>query len=94
MAVVTSCPPSDFLSAQFGDVVAIKRESPFGIESPGSWWVGYVIHIVRGARDPFVNSLFQVVDVDTGNIEVINADLVIGVISHGNDLRKGAEVQH
>ena len=44
------------------------------------WWMGQVIFCEGGARDPKVNSLFQVADVDTGVIRWINADEVSSVI--------------
>ena len=44
------------------------------------WWMGQVIFCEGGARDPKVNSLFQVADVDTGVIRWINADEVSNVI--------------
>ena len=44
------------------------------------WWMGQVIFCEGGARDPKVNSLFQVADVDTGVIRWINADEVNEVL--------------
>ena len=44
------------------------------------WWMGQVIFCEGGARDPKVNSLFQVADVDTGVVRWINADEVSNVI--------------
>ena len=37
-----------------------------------------------GARDPKVNSLFQIADVDNGTVRWVNADLVSHVV-HGLD---------
>ena len=42
--------------------------------------MGQVIFCEGGARDPQVNSLFQVADVDTGIIRWINADEVTDVM--------------
>ncbi|MGB1416358.1 MAG: DUF3104 domain-containing protein [Synechococcus sp.] len=44
------------------------------------WWMGDVITIDGGARDPKVPTLFQIVDVDTGRVRWINADLVTHVV--------------
>ena len=41
--------------------------------SEGDWWMAQVIFCEGGARDPKVNSLFQVADVNTGIIRWINA---------------------
>ena len=43
--------------------------------SKGDWWMAQVIFCEGGARDPKVNSLFQVADVNTGIIRWINADV-------------------
>ena len=42
--------------------------------------MGQVIFCEGGARDPKVNSLFQVADVDSGVIRWINADEVSQVL--------------
>ena len=44
------------------------------------WWMADVIYVDGGARDPKVNSLFQVPDVDTGVVRWINADEVNEVL--------------
>ena len=44
------------------------------------WWMGQVIFCEGGARHPWLLSLVQVADVDTGVIKWINADLVSDVI--------------
>ena len=74
----------DFLLVMPGDIVVVQ-EGAQSIEADGvDWWVGYVIHAVGGARDPRVNSLFQVVCVDTGMIRTVNADLVKGTLRPKN----------
>ena len=65
-----------FLSVESGDVVVIADQSTVHSKSHPSWWLGRVIHVVGGARNPKVKSLFQVACVDTGIIKVINADTV------------------
>ena len=71
---------SDFLAVELGDVVAIEELVSTGSRS---WWIGYVIHIGTGARNSKANSLFQVVDIDTGLIKTINADLVSQILRKG-----------
>ena len=69
--------------------LVVKLEAPFMHIRPGhfvivggehvdqgDWWMGQVIFFEGGARDPKVNSLFQVADVDSGVIRWINADEV------------------
>ncbi len=72
--------PSDFLSVQLGDLVVVTEDVSNIDEELIGWWLGHVIHIYGGARDPLQNSLFQVVDVDTGLIKTINADLVKAIL--------------
>ena len=40
----------------------------------GDWWMGWIIHVDVGARDPRVPTLFQVADCDTGHVRWISAD--------------------
>ena len=73
--------------------LAVKGEAPFLHVRPGhfvivggdhldqgDWWMGQVIWCEGGARDPRVNSLFQIADVDSGEIHWVNADLVSHVL--------------
>ena len=64
-----------------GDLVIVKDENKFSCED---WWLGHVIHATCGARNPDLNSLFQVADIDTGFIRMINADLVKGILRPRN----------
>ena len=65
-----------FLKARAGDFVIVQE--------PGScnqdWWLGQVVFCEGGARDPSVNSLFQVADVDNGAIRWVNADCVSDIL--------------
>ena len=70
----------DFLLAKPGDIVVIDEVFPAVGVGQSGWWVGHVIHVIGGARDPCVNTLFQVACVDTGMIRTINADLVKGIL--------------
>tara|TARA_Y100001968_G_C19059676_1_gene573164 strand:- start:28 stop:273 length:246 start_codon:yes stop_codon:yes gene_type:complete len=72
----------NFLDVSLGDLVVVEEDQPFFQGEIPHWWLGYVIHIQCGARDPGVNSLFQVVNVDTGSIRTINADLVTKILKH------------
>ena len=40
------------------------------------WWMGQILWVDGGARDPKVPTLLQISDVDTGVIRWINADQV------------------
>ena len=44
------------------------------------WWMGDVIWMEGGARDPRVPTLFQIACVDTGAIRWVNADLVSHIV--------------
>ena len=44
------------------------------------WWMGQVIHCGGAARDPKIHNLFQIVDVDSGVIRWVNADLVTNIL--------------
>ena len=80
MQVASSDSSPDFLRAEPGDIVVVEEASVFHDKWKSGWWLAHVIHVIGGARDPSVNSLFQVVDVDTGIVKTINADLVKGIL--------------
>ena len=61
-----------FLHVRPGHFVIVGGEET----AKGDWWMGQVIFCEGGARDPKVNSLFQVADVDSGVIRLINACLL------------------
>ena len=65
-----------FLDVRCGDFVAISTAN----QSPINWWIGKVLNRVGNSIDSDVNTLFQVVDIDTGVVKIINADFVIGII--------------
>ncbi len=75
-----SSPAPEFLCVKPGDFVVIGETSKTGRMCYADCWVAQVIYFVGGARHPKANSLFQVVDIDTGIVKTINADLVIAVL--------------
>ncbi len=68
------CPA--FLSVKCGNFVVISASS----DLKADWWVGYVVHRVGNSVEPMVNTLFQVIDIDTGRVVTVNADVIRGVI--------------
>ena len=68
----------EFLFVEPGDHVVIKNENPTGNTQNGrqEYWIGQVINCIGGARNPNSWTLFQVADVDNGEIIIINADTV------------------
>ena len=68
----------EFLIVKPGDYVVIKD----GIDSDNiksglhDYWVGQVINCIGGARNPNSWTLFQVANIDNGEIIIINADTV------------------
>ena len=69
-----------FLSISVGDVVVVAKEASFPGLTYSQYWLGFVICVFCSARDPSVNSLFQIVDIATGFVKTVNADLVLGVL--------------
>ena len=80
MSVVVAGAAPDFLLAKPGDIVVVEESDSVVGGDKADWWIGLVIHVIGGARDPRVNSLFQLACVDTGMIRTINADLVKGIL--------------
>ncbi len=67
----------DFLSVKAGDYVAIKSQSKYASSSDiQDYWIGKVIYCIGGARNPYSWTLFQVINIDNGEVKIINADTV------------------
>ena len=77
---VQAVAPPLFLSVKPGMTVVVQEAAPVGQKGDGGWWMGDVIHVDGGARDPKVPTLFQIADVDSGEIRWVNADLVTHVV--------------
>ena len=69
-----------FLSAKSGDVVIVWDDPSLMGSKSTDWWMGQILWVDGGARDPKVPTLFQISDVDTGVIRWINADQVQQII--------------
>ena len=77
----------DFLSVKSGDYIAIKTEannSSSLSKEPESHWFGQVINCIGGARDPNAWTLFQVMNIDNGEIMIINADTIEMILKTSN----------
>ena len=68
----------EFLFVKPGDHVVIRNEKPPENTQNGrhEYWIGQVINCIGGARNPNSWTLFQVADIDNGEIIIINADTV------------------
>ena len=67
----------EFLFVRTGDYVAIKKENcENNNEKDKNYWGGQVIDCIGGARNPNSWTLFQVANIDNGEITIINADIV------------------
>ena len=74
-----ACPKVyEFLIVKPGDYVVIKEVMASDDTQNGhhDYWVGQVINCIGGARDPNSWTLFQVTNIDNGEIIIINADTV------------------
>ena len=77
----------DFLSVKSGDYIAIKGEEKNNSslsKTNNSYWFGQVIDCIGGARDPNAWTLFQVMNIDSGEIIIINADTVEMILKTSN----------
>ena len=64
------------LSAKSGDVVIIWDDPSELWGDSKAWWMGQILWVEGGERDPKVPTLFQVSDIDTGVIRWVSADQV------------------
>ena len=66
-----------FLSVKAGDYVLIENIIRCGEkERLKSDWIGQVLSCIGGARKPKSWTLFQVINIDNGEVSIINADNV------------------
>ena len=72
--------PPTFLSVKAGDWVIVEGEQQVAHKFNHQWWMGQVVFCEGGARDPRVNTMFQVSNVDDGCITWVNGDAVIHVV--------------
>ena len=68
----------EFLFVKPGDYVLIRDEMLLDNMQNGKYdyWIGQVINCIGGARDAHSWTLFQVANIDNGNITIVNADTV------------------
>ena len=77
----------EFLIVKPGDYVVIGD----GIASDDTqnghhnYWVGQVINCIGGARNPKSWTLFQVANIDKGEIIIINADTVERILKNAEN---------
>ena len=69
-----------FLDVRPGNFVIVRAPQEVGLVEADDWWMGQVLCREGGARDPSINSLFQVADVDDGAVRWVNADEVIHIL--------------
>ena len=68
----------EFLFVRPGDYIAIRKEENCENtkEKNKNYWIAQVIDWIGGARNPNSSTLFQVANIDNGEIIIINADIV------------------
>ena len=72
----------DFLYVKSGDYVAIANQKKLiDQRNQDTFWIGEVINCIGGARNPNSWTLFQVINIDTGEISIVNADTVKRIIN-------------
>ena len=78
---------SEFLLVRPGDYVVIKNYENYQDtkKKQHDYWIGYVINCIGGARNPNSWTLFQVANIDNGEIVIINADIVEKILKTSED---------
>ena len=77
----------EFLFVKPGDYVVIKNEDVFkdSKKEHNNYWIARVINCIGGARNPNSWTLFQVANIDNGEIMIINADIVEKILKNSED---------
>ena len=79
-----------FLSVKASDWVIIEGVQQVAQQFNDDWWMGQVIFCEGGARDPRVNTMFQVANVDDCGIHWVNGDEVTHVVRSLDELPSNA----
>tara|TARA_B100001029_G_C14794173_1_gene303501 strand:- start:4 stop:282 length:279 start_codon:yes stop_codon:yes gene_type:complete len=70
----------EFLFVKPGDYIVVRDEENIQDaktkKDKENYWIGQVINCIGGARNPNSWTLFQVANIDNGEIIIINADIV------------------
>ncbi len=84
---MTSPETYEFLFVKPGDHVVIRDEKPLENtqNDRNDYWIGQVIDCIGGARNPNSWTLFQVADIDNGEIVIINADTVEKILKKADN---------
>ena len=72
--------PPTFLSVKPGHHVIVQATQQVAMVYDDDWWMGQVVFCEGGARDPRVNTMFQVANVNDGSIKWVNGDAVTHVV--------------
>ena len=80
MSVDHFCSNSRAVSGKDPLFLHVKAGMTVVVSEGEDWWMGDVIWMEGGARDPRVPTLFQIADVDSGVIRWVNADLVTHLV--------------
>ena len=84
---------NSFLSVQIGDYVAIKNTHKFSSSSlEGDYWLGKIIDCIGGARNPNSWTLFQVMNIDNGEITIVNADTVEKIMKKNPIIKENSQI--
>ena len=65
---MVALPIEEQLTVVPGMTVIVKYDLQIGEKLEKDWWMGQVIHCGGGARNPKIHNLFQIADVDFGEI--------------------------
>ena len=77
----------EFLLVRAGDYVVIRNEKNCldPKKNDNDYWIGHIINCIGGARNPNSWTLFQVANIDNGEIMIINADIVEKILKTSED---------
>ena len=78
------------LGVSAGDFVIVQAVHQDAPKADGNWWMGQVLGCDGGFRDPMVNTMFQVSDVDDGFIYRVNGNEVMHIVRSLDGLQLGS----
>ena len=83
----------EFLDVQLGDYVVIKNARRLSSsQSEENYWLGKIIDCIGGARNPNSWTLFQVMNIDNGEITIVNADTIEKIMTRTSITKENSQI--
>ncbi len=85
MSLTGNRPP--FFGLKTGDLVLVQPSAD-SIQTSTDWWMGWIVRRTVGADVNSGQTLYEVADVDSGEVRSVNSELVTRLVLTGMEANK------